>query len=340
MSTSNQLPHHGYHSWDSFPKALWSSYALNARMPLDLVMERLPKWLDDQALEEIKLDYTSNPDEGGKWWGDIWEQMGTGAHHTQEGLMMGLAMAATYGWAEVTRNLLEMNAPVNRVKRPAEGWQWMDEAVMAKGKDCSALAMCVRAMRGSSTNSVFHPLHRQTLGLLLEAGGNPNQMDAESIQFGLCYGPVAQMLIEHGLDGWLRPDSYGEKKPKHANEEALPIVSKLFDPDLVLSLAARRKALAQFVEHGMDLVGPVNGQSALDYMVRSVWGLRQMDVLLQHAQRDKLARMFQDFDQEKLIKGMSKLKGSELDKIQVTLEHGRLANNTAKAAGGARSVRL
>jgi hypothetical protein len=65
-----------------------------------------------------------------------------------------------------------------------------------------------------------------------------------------------------------------------------------------------------------------------------------MDVLLQHAQRDKLARMFQDFDQEKLIKGMSKLKGSELDKIQVTLEHGRLANNTAKAAGGARSVRL
>jgi hypothetical protein len=346
MAKLQTLPDHGY-NFDVLPDRLWRSMWLEDHVKfmypdklltkdasIDQVMEALPAWMNAAAREEIRTTFPHDTERSGIWWANLWQVLGTAGLESREAMMVATAMAATRGLTATTQNLIDKGAPLGVVARPAAGWKWMDGSQFKSKQALSVLELCVEAMRVSSTVTPFHPLARKSLDVVLAAGADPNLLGARALAHGICYGPIARMLVDHGLDPMLRV------REAHMKTDPEPLICRLFDGELVLSLPARIKVLTAFLENGLGLEPEGPGQpSLIDYMSKTVWGVRQLDVVLSHTDRDAL-RDTMSRARGRIEKRAGRMNATDNAAFMRKLDVAMLEISTATAPVRSKSVRL
>lgn len=259
-------------------------------VPTEDAIALLPSVFGERSKKDLMASHRENK-ELAAWWLGVTKLRELNPGTVDDDVMIGLAVST--GWPGVVQDLVDGGY---QMTQGAQG-------ALARG----ALSLC-----GMSTNSKIHPEQKVALELLLELGADPNSLPPRATMQCLRYGPVAELLIRHGLN----PLRCG----KFMNGEESTLVSTLFHPDLVLSGNGRKKVLNAFLKAGMDpWQEDGDGKTVVERMFRSVHGLLMLDSIRQHGGgeetmakitqlREKVARKSHNLKQgEKILRAIDEM---------------------------------
>lgn len=271
---------------DTFPRVFWMAPWFESR---DITSGDIafPAWMNEDACEQIMRQLPVDTDQGARWWSKLWEDAPEGALDNPEFLMISVAMAATMGWDKVVENLLDIGAPISTLEKPKDGWRWLFEERRPKlklQKTSSALELCAWSMAGNSTAAPLHPGRAKCLDILIERGAKPSDITWPTAYHLLNQGKIIKKFIDSGL---LATHSSTDVDRCGAGKILMDV---LFSSDITLSNAARGRVLKSFIENGMPVQIAPGKPSLMGYIASSVAGLSQIEIALDHPDKQALSR--------------------------------------------------
>lgn len=337
MAKKVSPPEHISHR-DTFPPALWMHDWHGARdrafddhgnlrnKPIEL---SFPSWMSAKSCEHLANEFSPEQWQlSPAWWSDLWKRLtGDMVRHPETG-MLALAMAAVSGWPHVVSDLLDVGAPLGQLKRPEQGWLWLDDKALQGSRrrhTACVLDFCVSAMRGHSANAPLHPGRQECLEMILAAGANPNDMAPRAVSNMIHSQKLSQLLIAAGLSPMAVANEHNGAR----------VLDVIFSNDLDLANRVRGRHLQAFIDAGMPVKPSPDKPSLMEYIASSAPGLSCLGIALRHPDqaalsRDLLATM------PLLVKRAQRSANKSIqDKALLMLEHAMIDAGTNQAAPAA-----